>query len=118
MEAYLLRIGHLKHSVFRPFSFSLRRMCVPATAELENKNEKPSKATRRKLKEEGIQTHARYHITVKELAAEFRLKRLEEEKHLNAEQQKKEDLRKLEKEMHERAIESVNLENKRIELQR
>lgn len=74
--------------------------------------------TKRKLKEERMQTHAKYHIKVKELAAEFRLKRLEEEKNLNAEQQKKEDVRKFEAETHERVIENINMENKRMQLQR
>jgi len=57
-------------------------------------------------------------MKVKDLAAEFHLKRQEEEKHLNTEQKKKEELRKLEKEVHERVIESINLENKRMEQQR
>ena len=116
MAATLLRTGNPKHSGFRQLTLSLRRICVPVTA--ENKTEKSSKEIRRKLKEEGIRTHTLYHMKVKDLAAEFRLKRQEEEKHLNTEQKKKEELRKLEKEMHERVIESVNLENKRMEQQR
>ena len=59
-----------------------------------------------------------YHNKVNELATEFRLKRLEEEKLLNTEQQKREDLRQLEKKTHDRVIESVNLDNKFLELQR
>lgn len=110
MAGTLLRMGQLK--LFRQFTAPLRRICVPATA--ENKSEKLPKAMRRKLKEEGIQRHAIYHIKVKELAADFRLKRLEEEKHLNAEEQKHADLRQLEKEMHERVIESIKLENQRM----
>ena len=116
----LLRMGHLKHSVFRQCSLNLRRICVPVTTEnKDNKSLKEKrKEKRRKRREEGIRAHAMYHVKVNELAAELRLKRLEEEKHLNAEQQKKENLRQLEKTMHDRVIESVNLENKSLELQR
>lgn len=118
MAATLWRIRHLQHSFPCQFFVAVRQICVPITSEHDCKEEKPSMLTKRKLKEEGMQTHAKYHIKVKELAAEFRLKRLEEEKHLNEEQQKKEDIRKFEAEMHERVIENINMENKRMQLQR
>lgn len=118
MAATLWRIRHLQHSFPCQFFVAVRQICVPITSEHDCKEEKPSMLTKRKLKEEGMQTHAKYHIKVKELAAEFRLKRLEEEKHLNEEQQKKEDIRKFEAETHERVIENINMENKRMQLQR
>lgn len=116
----LLRMGHLKHSVFRQCSLNVRRICVPVTTENKSDNslKEKRKEKRRKRREEGIRIHAMYHMEVNELATELRLKRLEEEKHLNTEQQEKENLRKLEKTMHDRVIESVHLENKSLELQR
>lgn len=104
------------HSVFRQCSLNLRRSCVSASPEDIKQNSRKEK--RRKRREEGIRTHAIYHIKVNEIASEFRLKRLEEEKQLNTEQQKKEDLRRLEKKTHDGVIESVILQNKLLQFQR
>lgn len=65
-----------------------------------------------------MRTHAMYHMKVKEIASEFRLKRLEEEKILNTEEQRKEDLRWQERKTHDGIIESINLENKLLQMQR
>lgn len=116
MASTLVRTGQLKNMVFRHCFLNIRQICVPVTA--ENKTSKSRKERRRKRKEEGMRTHAIYHNKVNELATKFRLKRLEEEKLLNTEQQKREDLRQLEKKTHDGVIESVNLDNKFLELRR
>lgn len=66
-------------------------------------------------REAGKQLHAVYHIKVSEIAEEFRVNRFEQKKHLNDEKRKKVELRQLEKEKHDRVIESVKLENERIQ---
>ena len=47
----LLRMGHLKHSVFRQCSLNVRRICVPVTT--ENKSDKSLKDTREEKGERG-----------------------------------------------------------------
>lgn len=110
------------HSVYPILNLYLRRICVATT--VENEGDKFFEETALKVKEEeekkrrreaGKQLHAAYHIKVNEIAEKFLVKRLEEEKHLNYERRKKEELRQLEKEIHDRVIESVKLENERIQ---
>ena len=69
---------------------------------------------KRKRRDEGKKLHAIYHMKVDKIAAEFLMKRQEEEMNLNQEMLKKKELQKLEKEMHDRIIESVHLENERV----
>jgi len=95
---------------------NLRRICV-ATA-VENEEEKltaKEKEEKIRKREAGKQLHAVYHIKVNKIAEEFRVNRFEQEKHLNDEKRKKVELRQLEKEKHDRVIESVKLENERIQ---
>jgi len=95
---------------------NLRRICVVTTA--ENAGEKltaKEEEERIKKRETGKQLHAVYHLKVNEIAEVFRVNRLEQEKHLNHEKRKKGELRQLEKEIHDRVIESVKLENDRIQ---
>lgn len=118
----LQRKLHPNHSVKPILNLYLRRICVATTVEKEG--DKFFEETALKVKDEeekkrrreaGKQLHAAYHIKVNEIAEKFLLKRLEEEKHLNDEKRKKEELRQLEKEIHDRVIESVKLENDRIQ---
>ena len=104
------------HSPCPILYLNLRRICDATT--VENEGEKlTAKEEEEKIKkrEAGKQLHAVYHLKVSEIAEEFRVNRLEQEKHLNYEKYKKGELRQLEKEIHDRVIESVKLENDRIQ---
>lgn len=120
--SFLQRKLYPDHSVGPILNLHLRRICVASTVEDEGDKlfdetaltvEEEEEKTRRR--EAGKQLHAAYHIKVNEIAEKFLVKRLEEEKQLNDEKRKKEELRLLEKEMHDRVIESVKLENERIQ---
>ena len=107
---------YANHSACPLLYLNLRRICVATT--VENEKEKPTaKEEEEKIKKRdaGKQLHAVYHIKVNEIAEEFRVNRLEQEKHLNVEKRKKDELWQLEKEIHDRVIESVKLENERIQ---
>ena len=104
------------HSACPILYLNLRRICVATT--VENEGEKlTAKEEEEKIRkrETGKQLHAVYHLKVNEIAEEFRVNRLEQEKYLNDEKRKKGELRQLEKEIHDRVIESVKLENERIQ---
>ena len=95
---------------------NLRRICVATTVENERENLTPKEEEEKiRKREAGKQLHAVYHLKVNEIAKEFRVNRLEWEKNLTNEKCKKGDLRLLEKEIHDRVIESVKLENERIQ---
>lgn len=110
-----------RKAAFPVFNLNLRRLCVATTS--ENEEDKLFEETTLKMREEekkrmrqaGKQLHAVYHIKVNEIAQEFLMKRQEEKKHLNNAMFKNEDLRQLDKEIHDRVVESVKLENERIE---
>lgn len=104
------------------FILNVCRNCHATTAEDKNDNtqeettlKKQDNEERRRRRDEGKQLHAVYHMKVDEIAAEFLMKRQEEEKHLSHEMQKKRELQKLEEEIHDRVIESVHLENERVQ---
>lgn len=108
-------------SVYPILNLHLRRICVATT--VENKEDKFFEETaltmrereeKRRRREAGKQLHAVYHMKVNTIAEKFLAERLKEEKHLSDEKCRKEELRQLEKEMHDRVIESVKLENERI----
>lgn len=114
--SFFWRRLYLNHSTCPNLYLNLRRICVATT--VENEGEKltaKEEEEKNRKREVGKQLHAVYHIKVNEIAEEFRVNRLEEEKHLNDEKRKKEELRQLEKEIHDRVIESVKLENERIQ---
>ena len=104
------------HSACPIVFLNLRRICIATTVENEGKKltakEEEEKIRKR---ETGKQLHAVYHLKVSEIAEEFRVNRLEQEEHLNDEKRTKGELRQLEKEIHDRVIESVKLENERIQ---
>ena len=104
------------HSASTILYLNLRRICVATTVENERENLTPKEEEEKiRKREAGKQLHAVYHLKVNEIAKEFRVNRLEWEKNLTNEKCKKGDLRLLEKEIHDRVIESVKLENKRIQ---
>ena len=95
---------------------NLRRICVGATVENEREKLTPKEEEEKiRKREAGKQLHAVYHHKVNEIAKEFRVNRLEWEKNLTDENHKKRELRLLEKEIHDRVIESAKLENERIQ---
>ena len=103
------------------FIFGVCRNCSTTTVEIKNGNTSVETAPKmqedeekRKRRDEGKKLHAIYHMKVDKIAAEFLMKRQEEEMNLNQEMLKKKELQKLEKEMHDRIIESVHLENERV----
>lgn len=103
------------------FIFGVCRNCSTTTVEIKNDNTSVETAPKmqedeekRKRRDEGKKLHAIYHMKVDKIAAEFLMKRQEEEMNLNQEMLKKKELQKLEKEMHDRIIESVRLENERV----
>lgn len=112
----IFRLRKLQQPVFLARSLNFRQIADSATHEDKKQNSRKEK--RRRKREEGMRTHALYHMKVKEIASEFRLKRLEEEKLLNTEEQRKEDLRWQERKAHDGIIESINLENKLLRMQR
>ena len=112
----LLRMRKLQQPAFLARSLNFRQIAGSVTHEDKKQNSRKEK--RRRKREEGMRTHAMYHMKVKEIASEFRLKRLEEEKILNTEEQRKEDLRWQERKTHDGIIESINLENKLLQMQR
>ena len=118
--SFFWRRLYLNHSACPILCLNLRRICVATSVAttVENEGEKltaKEEEEKNRKREEGKQLHAVYHIKVKEIAEEFRVNRLEEEKHLNEEKRKKEELRQLEKEIHDRVVNSVKLENERIQ---
>ena len=95
---------------------NLRRICVATTVENEREKLTPKEEEEKiRKREAGKQLHAVYHLKVNEIAKEFRVDRLDWEKNLNDEKRRKGELRLLEKEIHDRVIESVKLENERIQ---
>ena len=112
----LFRMRKLQQPVFLARSLNFRQIAGSVTHEDKKQNSRKEK--RRRKREEGMRTHAMYHMKVKEIASEFRLKRVEEEKILNTEEQRKEDLRWQERKTHDGIIESINLENKLLQMQR
>lgn len=112
----IFRMRKLQQPVFLARSLNLRQIAGSVTH--EDKKQNSRKERRRKKREEGMRTHALYQMKVKEIASEFRFKRLEEEKLLNTEEQKKEDLRWQERKTYDGIIESINLENKLLQMQR
>ena len=91
----------------------MRKICVAAGA--ESKNDKMTKEMKRRLRAEGIRAHALYKIKVDEIAANLRAKRMEEEKRQMAAKIGPERPEQLEKEEIERIIQSVELENEKME---